>query len=241
MNKLNKQQKYLHKISHKRIDPPGLTGDTTVPRLIEEVFLSYNAGRLREACRLFASKDAGRRHDRWPVALRRPDAGGPGHLLPGAARRGRLHRLDRQHRRQPLPRHAFRPGHGHAPVAARPRTICSCASTRSSASTTSSSTTKTCSAPIASTARCAAARRFRRRWAPRSFTTSSASTWPRARTSTGCAHRSLLAAAYRCGVPIFTSSPGDSSIGMNLAALQLEGSELRIDPLRDVNQSAAIV
>src|SRR5204863_5101070 len=54
-------------------------------------------------------------------------------------------------------------------------------------------------------------------------------------------HRSMLAAAYRCGVPIFTSSPGDSSIGMNLAALQLEGSKLSIDPLRDVNQSAAIV
>src|SRR5439155_1023209 len=53
--------------------------------------------------------------------------------------------------------------------------------------------------------------------------------------------RSLLAAAYRCAVPIFTSSPGDSSIGMNLAALQLERAELRIDPLRDVNQSAAIV
>ncbi len=51
----------------------------------------------------------------------------------------------------------------------------------------------------------------------------------------------MLAAAYRNGVPIFTSSPGDSSIGMNLAALQLEGSKLRIDPLRDVNQSAAIV
>ena len=42
-------------------------------------------------------------------------------------------------------------------------------------------------------------------------------------------------------MPVFTSSPGDSSIGMNLAALQLEGSALRIDPLRDVNQSAAIV
>src|SRR5207249_4386732 len=52
---------------------------------------------------------------------------------------------------------------------------------------------------------------------------------------------SFLAAAYRCAVPIFTSSPGDSSIGMNLAALQLEGSALRIDPLRDVNQSASIV
>src|SRR5438105_12867039 len=54
-------------------------------------------------------------------------------------------------------------------------------------------------------------------------------------------HRSLLAAAYRCAVPVFTSSPGDSSIGMNLAALQLEGSALRIDVLRDVHQRAATV
>lgn len=53
--------------------------------------------------------------------------------------------------------------------------------------------------------------------------------------------KSLLGACYRCGVPVFTSSPGDSSIGMNLAALMLEGGALRIDPLRDVNQSAAIV
>src|SRR5262249_42862168 len=59
--------------------------------------------------------------------------------------------------------------------------------------------------------------------------------------STGRHGRSLLAAAYRHGVPIFTSSPADSSIGMNLAALQMEGSSLAIDPLRDVNQSAAIV
>jgi deoxyhypusine synthase len=58
---------------------------------------------------------------------------------------------------------------------------------------------------------------------------------------TGRVGKSLFAAAWRCGVPIFTSSPGDSSIGMNLAALMLEGSKLRIDPLRDVNQSAAIV
>ncbi|MER3415537.1 MAG: deoxyhypusine synthase [Gemmataceae bacterium] len=52
---------------------------------------------------------------------------------------------------------------------------------------------------------------------------------------------SLLAAAYRNAVPIFASSPGDSSIGMNLARLQLEGCGLFLDPLRDVNQSAAIV
>ncbi len=53
--------------------------------------------------------------------------------------------------------------------------------------------------------------------------------------------KSLLGACYRTGTPVFTSSPGDSSIGMNLAALMLEGGQLRIDPLRDVNQSAAVV
>src|SRR4051812_16148265 len=58
---------------------------------------------------------------------------------------------------------------------------------------------------------------------------------------TGLKGKCLLAAAYRAGVPVFTSSPGDSSIGMNLAALQLEGSKLAIDPLRDVNQTAALV
>src|ERR671927_544131 len=48
--------KYLHRISHKRIDPPPLTGQTPLPQVLEEAFLSYNAGRLREACRLFATK-----------------------------------------------------------------------------------------------------------------------------------------------------------------------------------------
>ncbi|MGD0289689.1 MAG: deoxyhypusine synthase [Candidatus Binataceae bacterium] len=53
--------------------------------------------------------------------------------------------------------------------------------------------------------------------------------------------RSLLASAYKHALPVYTSSPGDSSIGMNLAALQLEGYELRLDPLTDVNETAAIV
>jgi deoxyhypusine synthase len=52
---------------------------------------------------------------------------------------------------------------------------------------------------------------------------------------------SLLAAAFEFGVPIFTSSPGDSSIGMNLAAWALQGGKLQIDTLRDVNETAAIV
>jgi deoxyhypusine synthase len=57
----------------------------------------------------------------------------------------------------------------------------------------------------------------------------------------GLKDSSVLATAYECGIPIFTSSPGDSSIGMNIAAMALRGSKLRIDVNHDVNQSAAIV
>ncbi|NMG18355.1 homospermidine biosynthesis protein [Brasilonema bromeliae] len=56
----------------------------------------------------------------------------------------------------------------------------------------------------------------------------------------GVKHSCLLATAYECGVPIYTSSPGDSSIGMNVAALSLEGSPLILDPSIDVNETAAI-
>jgi deoxyhypusine synthase len=54
-------------------------------------------------------------------------------------------------------------------------------------------------------------------------------------------YRSLLAAAYEAGVPIYTSSPGDSSLGMGVAALRLQGAEVGFDPERDVNETAAIV
>jgi len=57
----------------------------------------------------------------------------------------------------------------------------------------------------------------------------------------GIGQRSLLSAAYTAGVPIYTSSPGDSSIGMNIAALALEGNKLLIDPNQDVNETASIV
>ncbi len=57
----------------------------------------------------------------------------------------------------------------------------------------------------------------------------------------GLENQSLLAAAYRFGLPVYTSSPGDSSIGMNVAAMELEGSKLRINPSADVNETAAIV
>ena len=52
---------------------------------------------------------------------------------------------------------------------------------------------------------------------------------------------SILAAAYRAGVPVYTSSPGDSAIGMNIAGMALAGSAPAIDPILDVNETAAIV
>jgi deoxyhypusine synthase len=52
---------------------------------------------------------------------------------------------------------------------------------------------------------------------------------------------SVLAMAARWNVPIYTSSPGDSSIGMNLARHQLDGYALTIDPLFDVHETTAIV
>ncbi len=52
---------------------------------------------------------------------------------------------------------------------------------------------------------------------------------------------SVLATAYKCGVPVYTSAPGDSSIGMNIAETSLDGYSIKIDVLADVNETAAIV
>ena len=57
----------------------------------------------------------------------------------------------------------------------------------------------------------------------------------------GLKDKSLLGVAYEYGVPIYTSSPGDSSIGMNVAAKALLGNKLAFDPSLDVNETAAIV
>jgi deoxyhypusine synthase len=57
----------------------------------------------------------------------------------------------------------------------------------------------------------------------------------------GARHHSVLAAAHEFDVPIYTSSPGDSSIGMNVAEQALDGSKLRFDVSADVNETASIV
>jgi deoxyhypusine synthase len=57
----------------------------------------------------------------------------------------------------------------------------------------------------------------------------------------GQSRRSVLSTAHAFGVPIYTSSPGDSSIGMNVAAMALQNNRLAFDVSRDVNETAAIV
>ena len=58
----------------------------------------------------------------------------------------------------------------------------------------------------------------------------------------GCEEHSVVARAAACGVPIYTSSPGDSSIGMNIAYHELmNASRLMIDPNKDVNEVCALV
>jgi deoxyhypusine synthase len=58
----------------------------------------------------------------------------------------------------------------------------------------------------------------------------------------GCEEYSVVASAAKYGVPLYTSSPGDSSIGMNVAFHELiEGGTLMIDPNKDVNEVCAII
>ncbi len=240
MKKQSKHAPYLHKISHKRIDPPALTGAESLPNIVEEAFLSYNAGRLREACRLFTHKML---KDDVTVGLALSGALTPAGLgiscLVPLVEAGFIDWIvstganlyHDTHFALGQEMHQSRPGLDDLKLREHQviriydivfdyenllgtdrfyRTLC-----RGDA--------------------------FQKTLGTAEFHDLVGKYLAKREDESGGKHRSLLAAAYRCGVPIFTSSPGDSSIGMNLAALQLEGSKLRIDPLRDVNQSAAIV
>jgi deoxyhypusine synthase len=231
---------YLHRISHKRIDPAAVTGQTTVNALIDEAFLSYNAGRLREACRLLATKMLA---DDVTLGLSLSGALTPAGLgascLVPLIEAGFIDWIvstganlyHDTHFALGMDMHQSRPGLNDLELRENSviriydivfdyenllgtdrfyRTLC-----RGEA--------------------------FQKTLGTAEFHHLVGKYLAAREEETGRKGRSLLAAAHRCAVPIFTSSPGDSSIGMNLAALQLEGSALRIDPLRDVNQSAAIV
>lgn len=231
---------FLQRISHKRIDPAPVTGQTSVVGLIDEAFLSYNAGRLREACRLFAKKMLA---DDVTVGLSLSGALTPAGLgascLVPLIEAGFIdwvvstgaNLYHDTHFALNMAMHQSRPGlddlalREHSVIRIYDivfdyenllgtdrfyRTLCR-------------------------------AEPFQKTFGTAEFHYLVGKYLAARTDGQGRPGRSLLAAAYHQAVPIFTSSPGDSSIGMNLAALQLEGSALRLDPLRDVNQSAAIV
>jgi deoxyhypusine synthase len=233
-------QKYLHKISHKRIDPPALTGGAALADVIDESFLSYNAGRLGEACKIFAGKmlAADTTVGLSLSGALTPAGMGMSCLVP-LLEAGFIDWIvstganlyHDTHFALNMDLHQSRPGLDDLKLREHQviriydivfdyenllgtdrfyRTLC-----RGDA--------------------------FQKTLGTAEFHHLVGKYLAAREDGQRSRHRSLLAAAYRCAVPVFTSSPGDSSIGMNLAALQLEGSALRIDPLRDVNQSAAIV
>jgi deoxyhypusine synthase len=230
----------LHRISFERIEPPPLTAHVGLPELIETTFLSYNAGRLREACRLFATKmlSADTTVGLSLSGALTPAGLGISSLVP-LVEAGFIDWIvstganlyHDTHFALGMEMHQSRPGLDDLQLREHQiiriydivfdyenllgtdrfyRTLC-----RGTA--------------------------FQRTLGTAEFHFLVGQYLAAREEETGRKGYSLLAAAHRCGVPIFTSSPADSSIGMNLAALQLDGGGLRIDPLRDVNQSAAIV
>jgi deoxyhypusine synthase len=233
-------QHYLRKISHRRIDPPALTGQTPLAQAIDEAFLSYNAGRLREACRLFASKMLA---DDTVVGLSLSGALTPAGLgmscLVPLLEAGFIdwvvstgaNLYHDTHFALGMDLHQSRPGlDDRALRDNQVIRIYDIVFDYENLLGTDRFYRALCRGEA-----------FQKTLGTAEFHYLAGMYLAAHEEEAGRKGRSLLAAAYRCGVPIFTSSPGDSSIGMNLAALQLEGSRLQIDPLRDVNQSAAIV
>jgi deoxyhypusine synthase len=240
MSHAHGQGELLQRISHRRIEPPALTGQTPLPQVIDEAFLSYNAGRLREACRLYATKMLA---EDALVGLSLSGALTPAGLglscLVPLVEAGFIdwvvstgaNLYHDTHFALGMDMHQSRPGLNDVELRQHQviriydvvfsydnllgtdrfyRTLCR-------------------------------AEAFQQTMGTAEFHHLVGRYLAAREDETGRRGKSLLAAAYRASVPIFVPSPGDSSIGMNLAALLLEGSRLRIDPLRDVNQSAALV
>jgi deoxyhypusine synthase len=240
MKKSNGPDNYLHKISRHRIHPPAVTGKETAADLLDQAFLSYNGGRLREVCQVFTRKML---EPDCTVGLTisgalTPAGLGMSCLIPlvdagfvdwvvstGANLYHDTHyALD-------LPLHQSHPGLDDFKLREHDiiriydivfdyRTLLD--------------TDAFYRELIQSDA-------FAREMSTAEFHNEVGKYLHGRAKELKRPANSFLAACYKAGVPVYTSSPGDSSIGMNLAAHELAGGKLRIDPLLDVNETAAIV
>jgi deoxyhypusine synthase len=230
----------LQRISQQRINPPALTSDVPLADVIDRVFLSYNGGRLREGCQLFARKMLA---ENAIVGLALSGALTPAGLgmscLVPLIEAGLIDWIvstganlyHDTHFALGMELHQSRPGlDDYALRENQVIRIYDIVFDYECLLGTDRFYRKLCRSEP-----------FQKTMGTAEFHYLAGKYLAAREDETGLKGKCLLAAAYRAGVPVFTSSPGDSSIGMNLAALQLEGSSLAIDPLRDVNQTAAIV
>jgi len=231
---------YLHRVSQHRIAPPAVAGAELAADLIDQAFLSYNAGRLREVCRVFTRK------------MLDPDCtvglSLSGALTPAGLGMSCLIPLIRAgfvdwivstganlyhdtHYALDLPLHQSRPNLDD--FALRENAIIRIYDIvfdyKTLLDTDSFYRELIRTGP------------FARPMGTAEFHHEVGRFLHGRAEALGRPSNSLLAAAYEAGVPIYTSSPGDSSIGMNLAALSFLDSKLQIDTLRDVNETASIV
>lgn len=231
---------YLHKISRQKIDPPPVAAGVSAADLLDAAFLSYNAGRLREGCQLFVRKMLA---DNGTVGLAlsgalTPAGLGMSCLVPlvesgfvdwivstGANLYHDTHYA--------LGMDLYQAGPNLPDLELRENQVIriyDIVFDYENLLGTDQFFRTLCRGPA-----------FQQTFGTAEFHNLVGKYLAEREQQTGRVGKSLLAACHRCGVPVFTSSPGDSSIGMNLAALAMENAQLRIDPLRDVNQSAAIV
>lgn len=231
---------YLHQVSRHRIAPPPVSGNESAADLIDQAFLSFNAGRLREVCQVFTRK------------LLEPDCtvglSLSGALTPAGLGMSALIPLVRAgfidwivstganlyhdtHYALDLPLHQGNPHLDDFQL--REHDIIRIYDIIFDYSTLLDTDTfyrELITSDV-----------FARTMGTAEFHYEVGRYLAKRSETLGRPANSLLATAYEAGVPIYTSSPGDSSIGMNLAALALQGGKLQLDPLRDVNETAAIV
>jgi deoxyhypusine synthase len=231
---------YLESISQHRIAPPGVTGDAKVADLIDATFSSYNAGRLREVCKVFTQKFL---EPDCTVGLTLSGALTPAGLgmscLIPLIKAGFVDWIvstganlyHDTHYALDLPLHQSRPNLDD--LALRRHDVI-----RIYDIVFDYKTLLDTDAFYRELIRDAS---FARPMGTAEFHHQVGRYLHARAEKLGRPSPSLLAAAFEADVPIYTSSPGDSSIGMNLAALSLQGGKLQIDTLRDVNETAAIV
>ena len=232
-----KKSKFL---SGHRIDPRRITADISLPDLIEGTFLAYNAGRLREGCRLFAEKML---EDDVTVGVSitgalTPAGLGVSALIP-LVEAGFIdwvvstgaNLYHDAHFGLGLSMHQGNPF--VSDVVLREEEVVRIYDIFFDYSVlldTDAFFREMIRAP-----------EFQRTMSTAEFHHLCGKYLAERERALGHGRRSFLAACWEYDVPVYTSSPGDSSIGMNVAAMALQGSHLMIDVSADVNETAAIV